>query len=267
MQPGTRSLFVYGCESDLSAGACRDRQKGRTLSPLFQELDYRPTPIGALSLRRRKHMATGDDVYEIILGDAFLMSSLFTVAEEELSNLGLAATEGDELDVAVGGLGLGYTAKAALDCARVRSLVVVEALEAVIDWHEEGLLPVGRELTADGRCRFRQGDFFELVDKGHGLDQARPDGRFHAILVDIDHSPSNVLDPTNVAFYQPEGLRKLAAMLHAGGVFALWSNDPPDEAFEASLRTVFSAVESHVVPFKSPFNDTEETNTVYVARL
>lgn len=237
------------------------------MSPLFQELDYRPTPIGALSLRRRRDMATGNDVYEIILGDAFLMSSLFTVAEEELSTLGLAATEGDALDVAVGGLGLGYTAKAALDCPRLRSLVVIEALEAVIDWHEEGLLPVGRELTADGRCRFRQGDFFELVDKGHGLDQDHPDGRFHAILVDIDHSPTNVLDPKNLAFYQPEGLRKLAANLHPGGVFALWSNDPPEDGFETALKEVFSSVESHVVPFRSPFNDTEETNTVYVARL
>jgi hypothetical protein len=189
---GENRGFVYVGESVSFIGTGNHHQKGRTLSPLFQELDYRPTPIGALSLRRRRDLSTGRDVYEIILGDAYLMSSLFTVAEEELSRLGLAAADGDALDVAVGGLGLGYTAKAALECPGVKSLLVIEALEAVIDWHEEGLLPVGRELTADRRCRFQHGDFFALVETGKGLDPSQPDRMFHAILVDIDHSPSNV---------------------------------------------------------------------------
>ena len=82
------------------------------MSLLFEELDWRPTPIGTLSLRRRKQPATGIDVYEIKLGEEFLMSSLFTVAEVELARLGLAAATGTQLDVVVGGLGLGYTAEA-----------------------------------------------------------------------------------------------------------------------------------------------------------
>ncbi len=241
--------------------------KARKLSVFFEELDYRPTAIGALSLRRRKDLSSGEDIYEIILGDAYLMSSRFTVAEEELSRLGLAATTGTNLDVAVGGLGLGYTAKAALENGKVGSLHVIEALDAVIDWHQDGLLPVGRELTADNRCSFQHGDFFELAASATGLDLSRPNRKFHAILVDIDHSPTNVLDPKNLAFYQPDGLQKLAAHLHPDGVFALWSNDPPDAAFETSLKTAFSEVESHVIPFRSPLNDVEETNTVYVARL
>src|SRR5437870_11552734 len=80
----------------------------------FEELDYRPTPIGALSLRRRRELSLGVDVFEIKLGDEYLMSSLFTASEIELARLGLAELSGADLDVVVGGLGLGYTAQAVL---------------------------------------------------------------------------------------------------------------------------------------------------------
>src|SRR4051812_36307410 len=113
------------------------------MSLYFEELDFRPTPMGALSLRRRRQLSTGIDVYEIKLGDEFLMSSLFTVAEIALARLGLGALQRTALDVVVGGLGLGYTAQAVLEDKRVRSLVVVDALPEVIEWHERGLLPLG----------------------------------------------------------------------------------------------------------------------------
>ena len=125
------------------------------MSLYFEELDYRPTPIGALSLRRRHELSLGVDVFEIKLGDQYLMSSLFTTSEIELARLGLAELSRTGLDVVVGGLGLGYTAQAVLECVAVRSLIVVEALDAVIDWHETGLLPLGPALTGDPRCRLR----------------------------------------------------------------------------------------------------------------
>jgi hypothetical protein len=96
------------------------------MSVYFEELDFRPTPMGALSLRRRRQLSTGIDVYEIKLGDEFLMSSLFTVAEIALARLGLAVLQRADLDVVVGGLGLGYTAQAVLEDKRVRSLIVVD---------------------------------------------------------------------------------------------------------------------------------------------
>src|SRR6202034_4392351 len=108
------------------------------------------TPLGELTLRRRRIRALdGLEVYEVKLGDAFLMSSLFHEVEVALADLGLAAANAPELDVVVGGLGLGYTAIAALNHPAVRSLLVVEALEAVIDWHQRGLVPLGPQLTAD----------------------------------------------------------------------------------------------------------------------
>ena len=126
----------------------------------FEELDYRPTPIGALSLRRRRELSLEVDVFEIKLGDKYLMSSLFTASEIALARLGLAELSGADLDVVVGGLGLGYTAQAVLEHEAVKSLVIVEALDAVIDWHEKGVLPLGPALTADPRSRFVLGDFF-----------------------------------------------------------------------------------------------------------
>ena len=171
-----------------SAGPGRDRREGagrrpdrrgtRTVSSLrrgarhseepimsarFEELDYQQTPMGDLTLRRRREPTLDVDVYEVKLGEEYLMSSLFTVAEEELARLGLAAVQGNALDVVVGGLGLGYTAVAALEDARVASLVVIDALPAVIEWHERGLLPGlthadGRPANQAGARRLLRGD-------------------------------------------------------------------------------------------------------------
>src|SRR5476651_33798 len=123
------------------------------MSVNFEELDFRPTPMGVLSLRRRRSLSSGLDIFEIKLGDEFLMSSQFTVPEIELARLGLAALNRTNLDVVVGGLGLGYTAQAVLENAGVRSLIVVDALAEVIEWHQQGLIPLGRQLTDDPRCR------------------------------------------------------------------------------------------------------------------
>ncbi|ELP62808.1 spermidine synthase [Streptomyces turgidiscabies] len=232
----------------------------------FEEIDWRPTPMGDISLRRRRDPLSGDDVYEVKLGDEFLMSSLFTVGEIALTELGLAKLEGAELDVAVGGLGLGYTAQAALDDPRVRSLIVVDALAEVIGWHERGLVPLGASLSSDFRCRLVHGDFFAMALDPHGLDPETPGRRFDAILLDVDHSPRHVLHPRHAALYQPAGLRTLAERLHPDGVFALWSNDAPDEQFNSVLAQVFEESEAHVVEFDNPLQGQTATNTVYVAK-
>lgn len=233
----------------------------------FEELDYRKTPLGELTLRRRRVLALGGiDVFEVKLGDAFLMSSLFHEVEVALADLGLAALDAGAWDVVVGGLGLGYTARAALRHDAVKSLLVVDALEAVIEWHERGLVPLGKELTGDPRCRLIHGDFFSLAASDAGFDPIQPTRKFHAVLLDIDHSPRNLLHASNAIFYEPAGLRALAAHLHKGGVFALWSDDPPDADFLRALETVFATAEARVVKFPNPLLDCESASTVYVAR-
>jgi len=234
------------------------------MSVYFEELDFRPTPMGVLSLRRRRSLTSGVDIFEIKLGDEFLMSSAFTVAEIELARLGLAALARPDLDVVVGGLGLGYTAVAALENPQLRSLIVVDALAEVIEWHEQGLLPLGQQLTADPRCRLVHGDFFAMSDSPDGFDSRTPGRRFDAVLVDIDHSPTNLLHPRHAALYTPEGLARLVAHLNPGGVFALWSNDPPDQAFSAVLAGAFATSVAHVVAFDSLQGERDVSNTVYV---
>lgn len=236
------------------------------MSARFQELAWRSTPMGELVLRRRWDPAVDAEVFEIKLDEEYLMSSLFTVAEIELARLALAEREGTALDVAVGGLGLGYTAKAVLDDARVRSLVVIDALGEVIEWHERGLIPASAALTSDARCRLAQGDFFAMVEGGEGLDPASPGRRFDVVIVDIDHSPRHVLHPSHAGFYEPAGARKLMAQLEPGGVFALWSNDPPDDEFTVVLGQHFADVRTEVVTFDNPLQRREAANTIYIAR-
>src|SRR5436305_7851722 len=183
------------------------------------------------------------------------MSSLFTASEIALARLGLADLSGADLDVVVGGLGLGYTAQAVLEHKSVNSLVIVEALAAVIDWHRNGLLPLGATLTADPRSRFVLGDFFAMAASKEGFDPDAPARRFDAILVDIDHSPSLLLASRNAAFYQPAGLKKLATHLHPRGVFALWSNDPPDDSFTQRLEDVFGEARAEPVTFHNPLQN------------
>lgn len=228
----------------------------------FEELDWQQTPMGDLFLRRRVEPTLGVDVYEVKLGDEYLMSSLFTEAEEQLAHLGLAATSGENLSVLVGGLGLGYTAIAALEHPAVGSLVVVDALPAVIEWHERGLLPVSAQLTGDPRTTLVLDDFFDLMRR----DLADEAPRYDAILLDVDHSPRHSLAPGHADLYTPDGLSRLARHLRDGGVFALWSDDPPDDDFMVDLGAVFGSTEAHVVAFDNPLTEGTSTNTVYVAR-
>lgn len=237
------------------------------MSLLFEELDYRETPIGAVSLRRRRIIGLNQELYEIKLGEEYLMSSLFTESEIALGRLGIQEHAGSDLQVVVGGLGLGYTAQAVLESDRVSSLLVVDALQAVIDWHTEGLLPLGAILTADSRCRFTLTDFFAAAASPDGFDPEQPQRRFDAVLVDIDHSPSQWLDSHNSSFYQPAGLSKLARHLNPGGVFGLWSNEPPDEKFTRQLRSVFATARAEAIVFHNPIQDREFTQSVYLATI
>jgi len=261
------------CGSVPDAGRCRCRPTGvdpraapggRPRSPI-EQLAWAETPRGVINLRRRFDPTLGRDVHEVKLGDEFLMSSLFTVAEEELARLGLAAHDGDDLCVVVGGLGLGCTARTALEDERTGELLVVEALPEVVSWHEQGLLPGADELVADPRTRLVTGDFFAMV-RGDGFDPDAAGRAVDVVLLDVDHTPGHVLHASHAPFYTAEGLRGLRAHLAPGGVFALWSDDPPDDGFLATLDGVFDDARAHVVAFPNPLTGGEAANTVYVAR-
>ena len=248
-------------------------------SSRFEEIDRRQTPIGEISVRRRLEPTLQIDVYEVKLGDEFLMSSLFTVAEIDLARLALAEVVGGDLDVVVGGLGLGYTARAVLENSGVRSMHVVEALDAVIEWHERHLLPLASELTTDPRCHLVNGDSFAMVAQGSGFGP-QATSRYHAVLVDIDHTPRRVLHPSHAAFYTPSGLggvsptastqgasSRCGPMAHPIATSSPWSGRSSHRARRTSSRSRTSTrATTPPAPCMSPRPTTADPTRVWSRR-
>ena len=243
---------------------------------IFEELDFQETPLGEISLRKRSEPRLDNIlIYEVKMNEEFLMSSLFVEAEEQLAHLALAAiADGftEELNVVVGGLGLGYTAVAVLENPTVSSLKVIDVMEPVIDWHRRGLVPMGEILTGDPRCELVLADFFAVatadtigfVTTNQANQDQTQNQKVHAVLLDIDHSPSFWLTEGNGKFYTEQGLQSMADKILAGGVFGLWSDELPDDRFVELLEKVFTSVEPHVVTFPNPYTKQESTNTVYL---
>jgi spermidine synthase len=136
-------------------------------------------------------------------------------------------------------------------------------MQPVIFWHQQGILPVGDQLHTHPKSELVHADFFAVAtDEHRGFLNEQP---VHAVLLDIDHSPSHWLNEQNQNFYTAQSLRKVAAKIHSGGVFALWSNEHPDREFTRVLESVFSCVEAHIVRFDNPYSGGESINTVYTA--
>ncbi len=237
---------------------------------IFEELDYQSTPLGDISLRRRSEPRLDNKIiYEVKLGEEFLMSSLFYDAEEQLSTLGLSKLKANghdsDLSVVVGGLGLGYTALTALQDNAVTQLRTIDVMQPVISWHQKGLLPIGDVLATDSRSTLIESDFFSVAtDTQLGfLDEHKVD----AVLLDIDHSPSHWLNEGNCGFYTQRSLQAMAAKIKPNGVFGLWSNELPDSAFVELLNTVFDHTDSHVVSFDNPYSGEQSTNSVYISTV
>ena len=122
-------------------------------------------------------------------------------------------------------------------------------------------------MNDDDRSRYFSANFFELArDNFSALSPQQPGRRYHAVLLDIDHSPNHLLHPTNKSFYATEGLSRLRDCLHPKGVFALWSNDPIDPPFTIRLSEVFADTSAEVVEVDNPITGETSYNTIYLAR-
>ncbi|MGK0437812.1 MAG: spermidine synthase [Paracoccaceae bacterium] len=237
---------------------------------IFEELDYQKTPLGDISLRKRTEPRLDNIlIYEVKLGDEFLMSSLFVEAEEQLATLGLQRLKLNHhqqgLNIVVGGLGLGYTALTTVQDKNVARLRTIDVMQPVISWHQQGLLPIGDELAVNPKSELIHGDFFAIATDDHlGVLE---DDKVHAILLDIDHSPSHWLNQGNSGFYNQSSLLKMSLKIVTGGVFGLWSNERPDPEFTKLLNTVFSHTEEHVVSFPNPYSGGESINSVYISTV
>jgi len=227
--------------------------------PGLQILAYEPTELGMLCLRRRELLGKpGTFVTEVTLNHEFLMSSYLTDSERALARLALDMHDGNELDVLVGGLGLGYTAREALDSDRVGQVEVVEFLPQVIDWLRRGLTPLADELQADRRVSITRGDVYARL--------AGPPARRHdLILIDVDHSPEECLGEANDGFYTAAGLHQAQQHLAPGGVLGVWSY-AEHSPFADAMHAVLADVRIERVTAWNDLVDVEQTDWLFFGR-
>jgi len=222
-------------------------------------LAYEDSPLGVLCLRRRALLAEpGTVVTEITLNHEYLMCSHTTYSERALATLALKMHEAEKLRVLVGGFGLGYTAREALLSNRVSHVEAVEFLPQVIDWYNDGLLPLAKELKCNPRFRVTSGDAYARLT-------GTPDDQWDIILIDIDHSPDERLDRGNSFFYTKKGLERAKKHLAPRGILGVWSY-AESSPFAHALRSVFHEVRVEPVTFHNRLLGEDATDWLFFAR-
>lgn len=200
-------------------------------------IDTAPIPGSAEELRL---VQRGTD-FAINLGRELLMGSRMRGSEEALARLGCApalAREGGGR-VLVGGLGMGFTLRAALDLLGPSASVdVAELVPAVVGWMRGPLAHLSGNALADPRVRVHPGDVAQPIRAARG--------RYDAILLDVDNGPAGLTRESNEALYGPAGLRAAWMALAPGGALAVWSAFA-DRTFGQRLDRTGFAVEAHTV--------------------
>lgn len=223
-------------------------------------LAYEDTPLGPLCLRRRSLLADPTTVVtEITLNHQYLMSSHTTDSERALATIALEMHKAEKLKVLVGGFGLGYTAREVLLSDRVHLVEAVEFLPQVINWYNDGLLPLAQDLKSDPRFKVTSGDAYARLT-------GTPNDQWDVILIDIDHSPDERLDQTNSFFYTEEGLKRVKQHLAPRGVLGVWSY-AESSPFAQALRSVFNEVRVEPVIIHNTLLDEEATDWLFFARV
>ncbi len=223
-------------------------------------LAWEESPLGVLCLRRRELISRpGTVIHEVTLDGEHLMSSYLTDSERALTSVALEWHTGRDLDVLVGGLGLGFTAAEALESDRVARVEVVEFLPTVISWLHDRLFPLAETLATDERVSVVEGDVYAR------LAGPAPERRHDVIIIDVDHDPDGSLDYANAGFYTEAGLRSAREHLSADGILGVWSSaeSPP---FVDALRKVFSDVRVETLDVVNDLVDVAYTNTLFFAR-
>ena len=155
--------------------------------------------------------------FSIMINDQDLMHSRQHESELELARLGCAHLTGRKApSILIGGLGMGYTLRQALDMLGPRATVVVgELLNAVVEWNREFLGELNGKPLEDKRVEVITGDVVELI--------SRSKSRFDAILLDIDNGPAGMTDSGNLRLYGREGIQACRHALRDQGCLAVWS--------------------------------------------
>lgn len=197
----------------------------------WEHLDTAQAPGGGeLKLMRR-----GAE-YSIMAGAIELMNSRLSGSEEALATLACARIRGRKAPrMLIGGLGMGFTLRAALaELPADAHVTVAELVPAVVAWARGPMAHIFAGSLDDGRVAVRETDVGALI--------AAARGGFDAILLDVDNGPGGLTRAANDSLYAPAGLAAARRALRPGGVLAVWSSGP-DERFTQRLRKAGYAVE------------------------
>jgi spermidine synthase len=174
--------------------------------------------------------------FSIMLGQSELMNSRLGKSEAALASIACEKIrERQAPRILVGGLGMGFTLRAALASVGTEArIVVAELVPAVVAWALGPMAEVFGECLADPRVSIREADVGQLIRSGSSS--------YDAILLDVDNGPEGLSRTANDALYDGRGLRAARTALNPGGVFAVWSSGP-DAKFSRRLREVGFAVD------------------------
>ncbi len=197
-----------------------------------------------------------DGVFQIRLDGRELMSSRAHGSEAALARLAQEAIRGVRAPrILVGGLGMGFTLRAALDAFPPSArLVVAEVFPEVVAWNRGPLAHLASRPLSDRRVRVLETDVATALEPG----------RYDAVLLDVDNGPAAFTLESNAGLYTVEGLRRIARSLTPGGVLALWSADV-EPAFERRLRRAGLASRRERVPARGPGGGPR--HTIYLASV
>lgn len=195
-------------------------------------LDSARIPDGREELRLKRR---GDE-FSIMLGANELMNSRLSGSEEALARLACAKTVGrPRPGVLIGGLGMGFTLRAALaDLPPDAKVTVAELVPAVVAWARGPMAELFAGCLDDARVDVREADVADLIAAARGV--------YDAILLDVDNGPDGLSRSANDRLYSLAGLAGARAALKPGGVLAVWSAHP-DAGFAARLRKAGFEVE------------------------
>jgi spermidine synthase len=203
------------------------------------------TERGELVLRR-----VGDD-FEVISNGTFLMDTRDGRSERLLVEAALQRHTAPSR-VLIGGLGVGFSADAALADSRVEHVTVVEIEQSLVDWHDTHLAAFSAGLLHDSRMSI------EVADISTHL--AAHASTYDVVCLDIDNGPEWTVTETNRALYGDPGTRLVVGALRPGGVVSVWSASP-SPIYEHRLREHLD----HVVALEVP-RPRGAPDIVYVGR-
>jgi spermidine synthase len=189
------------------------------------QIDTARVPGSEVELRLMRRGAE----FSMMLGQNELMNSRLIGSEQALATLACKRIEAVKRPhILIGGLGMGFTLRAALAVLGSEARVIVaELVPAVIDWARGPMAEIFGDSLGDIRASIRCADVVDTI-QSHA-------GAYDAILLDVDNGPEGLIRKANDALYDSKGLKAIRRALRPGGVLAVWSSGP-DAAFSKRLR-------------------------------